>query len=484
MKDWPVRENFFPFECNTPDCSEYNSREFCSAAFNMGYIWLTNEKVFLIGLTCPKCLKTTINKYSLNIPDFDIAQFSNFEHFVPFPSEIFQNRIPEKLNELYHLPVHFLLYCIDDSDFQSKPPLYYPKWFEDRCIYHIDENDVLEMLKHENENKERVFPRIISNDSVNNWTDTFLSYLKTPDTLVDDFENSLLPTFLNSLLIQIAKNYQSIGYAVETGITPDMVKNLAIEFAIPQHFPGYFMETIKEMLPEYSRKRNKIDFDLTFKTDFLDKYIKELFYIEDYHKSALRRAHKAEYEDFMSIPDMIGSSEYAERLSAVEVLARWGKDAAFLKSMILGGDIRAYGIDGVRLDPAASRRSPGGVSIADCIFLKMDVEYFERTRTWLRREAVEEKEEPLAGHERRRLGELEKQNEKLKRAIQAAVKMGIWVNAQKGPIYRKDGEEALYAIEQNVPNSIFDIIWKAFPDEKKWAGGKPKGTKSKKSDDF
>ena len=484
MKDWPVLEKIFPFKCNTPKCGELSSREFRSAALNMGYIWLANENFFIIGLTCPKCLQTTINKYSVDVTDFEISQFDNFQNFIPFPSENFQNRIPTPSNILYHLPPRYLFSEQDPSDFHPKPILNYPEWFNSRCIYYIDENEVPEILKYENEKQERVFPRIIGDDSVYNWTDAFLCHLQSPEALMVNFERTPGPTLLQDLLINMAKNYLSIGYNVETEFTPERMKVLAIEFPIAQNFSEDFMETVRELIPEYDRKRNAIDFDLKFKTDFLDKYINKLFYIKDYRTSPIRRYHKAEYEKAMGIPEMLDKSEHLEKLSSGEILSRWKKDAPFLKSAILNGDLCAYWINGIRFDPATVQQTPGNISPDDYIFIKTDVEKFESERPWLKKEVVEEEQEPLTGPERRKIGELLRENEKLKQAIDSAVKMGIWVSGQEGPLLRKDCSDALRKIQKNTPDTIFDIIWKAFPTEKKWAGGKPRGTPGKKKEDF
>ena len=84
-----------------------------------------------------------------------------------------------------------------------------------------------------------------------------------------------------------------------------------------------FVKTIPAFLDEYIQMRNNFDFEISYKTDFLDKYIKQFYYSKGYYGSKQFYDDKAEYEEmfgkrFKSIND----SGDREILSHKEVLQR------------------------------------------------------------------------------------------------------------------------------------------------------------------
>lgn len=489
MKKRLVLEKLFPFQCNTSGCKEYSSYRFFYAARNVGFIWLTNGKYSFVGLTCPQCLKTTINKYAFDIPDFDSAEFVNFDDFIPFPAAPFNNMNPKdakSVSDLYHIPASILQ---SSREWHSQC---YPEWFEALCAYHFDEKDIDRILKHENKEKVKVFPRITDGNTIYNQTDWFLRLLEKPDVVIDD---SVAGTFvvLNQQLLAIAnRNYLS-GYA-ESSITEEKYRDLAVLYELACNYSFEFVEKAPDMLKEYVQVRNDLDFEKKCKTGFLDKYILEFYYSEGYSSSLQRINDKRNYEDFVGkkflggiktikfLPDDSGASEI---LTYTEILKRWDKDVAILKSFIVAGDLPAFHYAyGVWLDPEGNDFDLNNIHLEDFFFLKSDVEELEILKPWLNKNNADiENSESLTGKERRELGQLRTEKKKWNASITAAVQIGMWVLSQDGNLKRKDVEAKLHAIDPAIPNTTFEEIWKAIPPEYRHSGGRPKNKKKEKKDD-
>ena len=82
MTEFEIHKELFPFKCDNPDCSEeYDIEKFYNAALFWGYICLTSGDYNLIGLTCPECLLTTVNKYKLGGNFLTEEEFKKFGSF-------------------------------------------------------------------------------------------------------------------------------------------------------------------------------------------------------------------------------------------------------------------------------------------------------------------------------------------------------------------------------------------------------------------
>lgn len=483
MKKRQVLEKFFPFQCNTSGCKEYSFGEFFYAARNVGFIWLTNGKHSFIGLTCPQCLKTTINKYAIDIPDFDSAIFGNFDDVIPFPAAPFNNMNPKdakSVSDLYHIPASIL------QSSWKRHSRCYPEWFEALCIYHFDEKDIDKILEHENKKKLKVFPRITDGNAIYHQTDWFLALLEKPDVVLDD---SVAGTFvvLSEQLLAIAKHNYLSGYA-ETSITEETYRDLTVSYELASDYSFEFVEKAPDMLKEYLQVRNDLDFEKKYKKGFLDKYILEFYYSEGYSSSAQRINDKRNYEELCGkqfnggiknvsfLPDDAGASE---RLTYTEILKRWDKDASILKNFIITGDLPAFHYaHGAWLNPEDNDFDLYNIHLEDIFFLKTDVEEVEHLNPWLNKNnTAPENLDPMNGQEKRELGQLRIEKKKWNDSIQAAVQIGMWVEAQKGKLKREEVKDKLYEIDRDIPNTTFEKIWKAIPAEYRHSGGRPKKTK-------
>lgn len=471
MKEWTVFDEVFPFICENSDCKkEYNYKEFTSAALKWGYIFLTNNKYNFIGLTCPSCKTTTIHKYSLKTSDLINKMNFQFTCFVPFFVDDLPDLNQEDTEDLYHVP----------DDIQKPNPEHpYPQWFEEGSIYNIYEKDFNKIIAYENKNHKQVFPRIISAFSIYNKTDGFLSYLKSRNAPIDDLDDMVL--YLNELILDIAKNNYLAGS--ESNITEDEYKDLNILYAMANDYSVDFVKTIPAFLDEYIQMRNNFDFGISYKTDFLDKYIKQFYYFKGYYGSKQFYDDKAEYEEiFGKRFKSINASGDQEILSHKEVLQRWDKDINILKRFIMSQDLPAHDPSGVRLDPLSPEAQHLDINPKDYIYLKSEVEELEIRKPWLSKDTIEsddDKQQPLDGKERREFGQLKREKEKWDASIKAAVTIGIFCQKQKKKMLFKEIQAEVNKFDKNIPETTIRKILAALPEQYKSQGGRPKKSKEK-----
>ncbi len=471
MKEWTVFDEVFPFICENSDCKkEYNYKEFTSAALKWGYIFLTNNKYNFIGLTCPSCKTTTIHKYSLKTSDLINKMNFHFRCFVPFFVDDLPDLNQEDTEDLYHVP----------DDIQKPNPEHpYPQWFEEGSIYNIYEKDFNKIIAYENKNHKQVFPRIVSAFSIYNKTDGFLSYLKSRNAPIDDLDDMVL--YLNELIMNIAKNNYLGG--TESNITEDEYKDLNILYAMANDYSVNFVKTIPAFLDEYIQMRNNFDFEISYKTDFLDKYIKQFYYFKGYYGSKQFYDDKAEYEEiFGKRFKSINASGDQEILSHKEVLQRWDKDINILKRFIMSRDLPAHDPSGVRFDPLSPEAQHLDINPKDYIYLKSEVEELEIRKPWLSKDTIEsddDNQQSLNAKERREFGQLKREKEKWDASIKAAVEIGIFCQEQNKKMTRKEIWDKVYKADPNIHNTTIEKIWKAIPKQYRTTGGRPKKSEEK-----
>jgi len=471
MKEWTVFDEVFPFICENSDCKkEYNYKEFTSAALKWGYIFLTNNKYNFIGLTCPSCKTTTIHKYSLKTSDLINKMNFQFRCFVPFFVDDLPDLNQEHTEDLYHVP----------DDIQKLNPEHpYPQWFKEDSICNIYEKDFNKIIAYENKNHKQVFPRIISAFSIYNKTDGFLSYLKSRNAPIDDLDDMVL--YLNELIMNIAKNNYLGG--PESNITEDEYKDLNILYAMANDYSVDFVKTIPAFLDEYIQMRNNVDFEISYKTDFLDKYIKQFYYFKGYYGSKQFYDDKAEYEEIsgkrFKLIDDLGDQEI---LSYKEVLQRWNRGINILKKFVMSRDLPAYDPSGVRFDPLSPEAQHLDINPKDYIYLKSEVEELEIRKPWLSKDTIEsddDNQQSLNAKERREFGQLKREKEKWDASIKAAVTIGIFCQKQKKKMLFKEIQAEVNKFDKNIPETTIRKILAALPEQYKSQGGRPKKPKEK-----
>ena len=475
MKEWTVFDEVFPFICENSACKKgYNNKEFTSAALKWGYIFLTNDKYNFIGLTCPSCRTTTIHKYSLKTSDLINKINFQFRCFVPFFVDDLPDLNKEDTEDLYHVP---------DVIQKLNPKYPYPQWFEEDSICNIYEKDFNKIIDYENKNYKQVFPRIITTFSIYNKTDGFLSLLKSRNAPIDNLDDMVL--YLNELIINIAKdNYLS---GPESNITEDEYKDINILYAMANDYGEDFVKTIPAFLDEYIQIRNNFDFEISYKTDFLDKYIKQFYYLKGYYGSEKFYDDKAEYEEmfgkqFKGGIKAIDDSSDQEILSHKEVLQRWDRDINILKKFVMSRDLPAYDSSGVWFDPLSPEAQHLGINPKNYIYLKSEVEELEIRKPWLSKDTIEsddDNQQSLNAKERREFGQLKREKEKWDASIKVAVEIGIFCQEQNKKIKRAEIRDKAYEANPNIHDTTIEKIWKAIPKQYRSTGGRPKKSEEK-----
>ena len=160
MSKIETREEVFPFECGHPRCDKvYDIGQFKEIALLWGFIYLTCGEFDLIGLTCPDCHFTTINKYKSFAPDFSIERLqdynapidflgktisSNFNFFVPFSEGIIvdSNLLAAKsLSEEYNDGIKYRLPQL------IQPRVHYPEKIRQEFPFSLAEELIQELCK-------------------------------------------------------------------------------------------------------------------------------------------------------------------------------------------------------------------------------------------------------------------------------------------------------------------------------------------------
>ena len=143
------------------------------------------------------------------------------------------------------------------------------------------------------------------------------------------------------------------------------------------------------MLKEYIEKRNHFDFDLIWKTDFLDKYIKQIFFQKGYYRSKQYYQDKQDYEAIFGkyfkygVKGIEGIDDPYDHeiISFQEVLKKWKRDAGILKEFVFRRNLPAYDFTGMWVDPSIPENQ--NVDLKECVFLKSEIEEFEILNPWL-----------------------------------------------------------------------------------------------------
>ena len=106
-------------------------------------------------------------------------------------------------------------------------------------------------------------------------------------------------------------------------------------------------------------------------------------------------------------------------------------------------------------------------------FEPADIEQFEAENQWLLKGKTPMSNE-LTGEERRELGQLRTEKKKWDASIIASVKIGLFVSEHTGLLKRADVKDELYKIGSRLPDTTFEMIWRAIPDQYRHKGGRPK----------
>jgi transcriptional regulator with PAS, ATPase and Fis domain len=332
MAELKIYDQFFPFKCDNPECDEeYDLEGFIDVALLWGFIYLTDKQHDLFGITCPDCFHTTLRKYPVNIPDFSIeilerqANGPNIKYFVPFSPKILADlaliEAPrlldgEKLSDSYQIPFGF-------------EPRVYSRYAYDEYRFFIGDRVIPELLEIENNQKYKVFPRIVEFNSIYAQFDQSLIEFDHTNIMSEDY----LTDIDTSVKVLIELSYRRtlgseqnfIRTTYDHMIHSDLSEELYKDLDISNYWSWQrdaFQKNINAFIEEYKRLRNRIDFELICYSKLINKFAR-LFYYEKglysqmesewmSHHDAVERGELLPYEDhpvWQEMPQTAGETD-------------------------------------------------------------------------------------------------------------------------------------------------------------------------------
>ncbi|QTA82745.1 Uncharacterized protein dnl_51270 [Desulfonema limicola] len=281
-----VHDSLFPFKCDSPGCNEtYDINKFLDVYGLWGIIFLHNKYNDLIGITCPKCRKTTLKKYYRDSGDYLMDEIGGAYYALYSVNELFKLDLismPEGIkgsqnpDERYTIPKKF---DIAHGFAVNKMPR--------KFLFGICEDDINIFLDIENDGKFnneeykdlrfKAFPRIVAKNENYNY-DVFLADFYLPDgtfrAYIDDVNNKLRYGLEHYL--------EKKKYGYPDTIKYELFKHDDMSFAEYSRIKPYpddniIINKMEEFRKEYSIIRSRIDFEFVFKNEFINNYVR-LFY--------------------------------------------------------------------------------------------------------------------------------------------------------------------------------------------------------------
>lgn len=106
--------------------------------------------------------------------------------------------------------------------------------------------------------------------------------------------------------------------------------------------------------------------------------------------------------------------------------------------------------------------------MTDLVFRPSDIEAFEEKNDLLQNESQ------MAAEDARELGRLRVEKKAWDKSIVAAVRIGLFCASKGGEFVRGDIYDEIMNIDQGIPNTTMNTIWKAIPDKYKKGPGRPR----------
>ena len=158
--------------------------------------------------------------------------------------------------------------------------------------------------------------------------------------------------------------------------------------------------------------------------------------------------------------------------SGQRLMERWKMAPTELGSLIYQG-LPAYRMSEgsfIQINPVEIENF-GMPSMTDLVFKPRDVVRFEQE--W-ELESADQPRTALSAKEAQELGRLRKEKRKWDASIVAALKVGLFCAKTDKPILRRTVTDIAFGVDNRIPDTTIDNIWKAIPEEMKKAAGRPK----------
>jgi hypothetical protein len=310
MSEFEIHKELFPFKCDNPDCSEeYDIEKFYNAALFWGYICLTSGDYNLIGLTCPECLHTTVNKYKLDgnfLTEEDFNKFGLFRDpygdihllkeqvVVPFTEHIIKEAgielntaasQPGESELIYHVPRAIKM---NGFSFVLHPD-YDPKSLNVNLSpysWTATESKMLSLCNFENSKKLKAIPRISHERGLYSRTDAWSQYSSFESFFSNlsewDDSDSKTREFINDSIDLVLCVYAApgsfAGKSKPSNLSTAEYNNLNFDVVTLAWRKPESKVNFEEFFKDYKRARNKLDFEMIFRTEFLDEHVKRIYH--------------------------------------------------------------------------------------------------------------------------------------------------------------------------------------------------------------
>lgn len=316
-------QELFPFVCESKACDQeyHDAKGFGEIVKLWGMIYFVNGERSLLGLTCPKCNKTTLkmvesdaaSKLLDDLRSPEIGKLFDFNWVIPFSANILRNHALITSPRIENMDGNFLV----PEDFSIyKVHLFTRVWTSVAVdtFYNLSENNIPRLLEIENKKGYKVFPRLSEFSSVYHIYDYFLEEIS--GFLTVDRYAKLVNSILSSRLDFYYQKILRVRLGIEENDSPYHVpNNLTLEEYDQMIQPRWisFSEDVQiaklyKFQEEYKVIRNKIDFEIIYNNTFINKYCREFYHFPNWREAVLAQVSP---DDEFSAPDE-ASSKLAE----------------------------------------------------------------------------------------------------------------------------------------------------------------------------
>ncbi len=304
-----IHKNVFPYECDKADCrKKYDLEGFTNIALLWGFIYLTKGEHNLIGITCPDCYYTTLRKFPSYTPDFSIDaiekqgtlkrylgysgdveydEVPSVKYFVPFSAKILDRLSLASLPNLKEDKNKEHSYRVPDT---FKNIIYtYPQYISEEFPYSIDESSIPVLCEVENNEKYKVFPRIVGRrlGYLYSTIDEILSYLDNSGETFLECMQKINKALCSLIEVNYTIKFRShpknpkiyYDHMIQNGISEEEYTNLDLSDQAWKR--EAFQKNALEFIEEYKILRNRIDFELICNNELINKFARIFYYESD-----------------------------------------------------------------------------------------------------------------------------------------------------------------------------------------------------------
>ncbi len=388
MPEMQILDSILPFKCQNQDCAkEYDIHEFGDVVLLWGFIFLIAEEdeMALIGITCPECKKTTIQKYRAYAAMKFLWNVSKHFNLI-FGDEPIDSKWKIKYFSHHHLLDAGFINTPLPATPQSNETVYfipekmifedYSKSLQESWPFSISEGTVSYALEIENSQSYKAIPRVLPMFKdvpiCINGKDVYLD----TDYLLLDQSYEAVNTVLKHLIEPNVWLYDDEAFCEHADGLPlkkmpeeeklslmgknDLLIEEYLDFSI-SHLSWKrksFQQNIEDFLNDLKAIRNRLDFELIFRTKLINRYGR-IFY----HKTKTLEEQRYEIENNRVASNIWKSNPFFGDISkwgypplaktleipfrwihGPELMEKWGLDAFGIINLIQNYELIAYDI--------------------------------------------------------------------------------------------------------------------------------------------